>query len=362
MYYFSTLLISTMCYASGFFGQAWVHQEGELLSVNADKVDTAALLNEWCGACEKQCIIDHDIKHKLSISLSGVSCDQLLSELLSSASVSWDQHGTIYIFSKSNKGHWVPYKCQNRRASELELLLKPLLTPAAKGERMLSDDISQTLWLPKSFFLQHKEAIQALDQEKMLLNVHVSFLEQMMPKLQDSESLSPDAATISKWLLGEPVHASWLTVLGWISGLVEIGTLKYITHTDLTLQEGVLGEYKVDMYDQVKHKKAPTRSSVGSLKVQFIRMSTERVELHLVFSSGHKSKDRVEVFADTIVSLSPEESVLIAGSTQSKVYKQHQCPMWAQKLRHLHPLLCQTKQNNVSSQNFIALTLHQVSP
>ena len=82
--------ISVLCVfpqSASFFGPQWIHQTESGLSVQASAVAIAPLLQEWCQVCQKQCVIDHEIKQKLSLNLDCTSCEELLEQLSSAVTV-----------------------------------------------------------------------------------------------------------------------------------------------------------------------------------------------------------------------------------------------------------------------------------
>ena len=49
------------------------------------KVETAALLGEWCLVCNEQCVVDHGLKHKTTIHVTEIECELVLQMILASS-------------------------------------------------------------------------------------------------------------------------------------------------------------------------------------------------------------------------------------------------------------------------------------
>ena len=149
--------ISVLCVSSlqgaSFFGPQWIHRTESGLNVQASAVAIAPLLQEWCQVCQKQCVIDHEIKQKLSLNLDHTSCEELLEQLSSAVTV--EQVASGYAFKKQSKGSWAAYQCLHRSAQEISGLLKQVLTPAGKYEHFLTKftSILATLFIITSIAL-----------------------------------------------------------------------------------------------------------------------------------------------------------------------------------------------------------------
>ena len=87
--------------AAGFFGPQWIEAGINGLNIHANGVETAVILNEWCMVCKQQCVVDHELKSKLSINLENISCDDFISTLL--ATIDFERASNQWVFRKKSK-------------------------------------------------------------------------------------------------------------------------------------------------------------------------------------------------------------------------------------------------------------------
>ena len=172
--YLGIVVIIYHAQAASFFGTQWIHKSDKGLSINADNIPVASLLNEWCEVCAQQCVVDHELKAKLSVHLDERSCDEVKTVL--SENVWVDKEKALLLFRKQPKGDWVAYTCQKRVASDVAAKLKQVLLPAGKYEHIMADDVSSQVWIPKAFYEKHASMISLLDIGSPAYIVHISWV------------------------------------------------------------------------------------------------------------------------------------------------------------------------------------------
>ena len=138
------LIVACVCasWAASFFGPSLITKSEKGLSVQGQKVELASLLQEWCQHCGYQCIIQHDMKQKVSLDIEHASCQALQNHLLKDSDFEVSEEGVTRLFKKKSKGHWRAHIFHKRHASSVASHVKSLLSPAGMPSRSDAQGIS----------------------------------------------------------------------------------------------------------------------------------------------------------------------------------------------------------------------------
>ncbi len=350
---------------ASFFGPQWIKKTETGISVSANSVSVAPLLQEWCQICKKECVIDHDMKQKLSINLEETSCEVVLEQL--SAAVATEAVASGYSFKKQSKGSWAEYHCQNRSAQEVAALLKQVLTPAGKYEHLLADNISSMIWVPKDFYIKHLPLIQSLDTRKAHYMAHLSWL-RVNESRQQQYGHDNAHERIQLWLRGNPVEATIQEVFEWLKWLHKSGKVVSVAEMSLLLVENEYTEAKVHEIQQVvkidkkgikslveipqviKVKIFPTKTQPGSLELDvLLEESTVSSESVPYGQTSQNLKAKVPLSIGT--------SIMIGGVSRQEQVLQKTCLPVLGKVPILEHLFCMRKTRQESRQYARVLTV-----
>lgn len=364
----SVLCVSPLQSAS-FFGPQWIQQTDSGLSVHASAVAIAPLLQEWCQVCQKQCVIDHEIKQKLSLNLDQTTCEELLEQLSSAVSV--EQVSSGYAFKKQSKGSWAAYQCQHRSAQEMTELLKQVLSPAGKYEHFLTDNVSNLIWVPKTFFQHHQHLIQELDTPKQQYMAHINWLRVEDRNQQRFEGQNT-LALIDRWLQGYPVTASLHEVAGWLQGLNQSGLAQTLAQASVLLVEGETTESTLsETVPVIKVDKKGGKSVVAQPQALVIKITPTTIEkdtLELVVlleesSHGHTTLPQIENYQrfKSKVPLKIGSSIMLGGVSRQEAVKHKRCISILSSIPILGGLFCASSTALEARQYGLVLTVTEKS-
>ncbi len=361
--------ISVLCVSSlqgaSFFGPQWIHRTESGLNVQASAVAIAPLLQEWCQVCQKQCVIDHEIKQKLSLNLDHTSCEELLEQLSSAVTV--EQVASGYAFKKQSKGSWAAYQCLHRSAQEISGLLKQVLTPAGKYEHFLTDNVSNIVWIPKEFYQNHQAMIQKLDTPKKHYMVHISWLRVNEQSRQDFEG-GQILAPITRWLQGSPVTVSIQEVMGWLQGLNQTGVAHTVAEASALLVEGETTETKVsETLQTVRVDKKGGKGIVEQPQVLIVKITptqvlSDKLELEVLLEESSLGQAESSLSAanqsfKSKIPLRVGNSIMLGGVSRQERVVHKNCQSALGRVPIIGALFCKRLVAYESRQYGLVLTL-----
>lgn len=361
------VLCVTQSYGNSFFGTGWIEKKHDLLNVRTEKTDTAELLGEWCAVCEEQCIIDHDLKHKSSISILGATCEEVLNTVLECNGINMRTHGQVKVFTKGAKGEWRPVYLKRRKASEIAKIVGRLLSPSAKVEQVLSDDVANVIWLPKAFSDNHLNDVMALDILKQSYVLHLSWLEEVQPFSQLFHIDSQLNKEVINWITGRPVQIAMPKLLGWIDGMVNKGAVSILSQASLLLVDGeqnelrLLGSEEVFRRDKKGQRILQDTESCIKLLTKAVGMSGNRVDLDInledMFPYEGENGSTSSVILKTSVSLSSGQSLLIGGLSRESKVKKAVCPFVFAHIPIINKVFCNKDQRKERKRFILVVSL-----
>ena len=346
------MLFSGFSQAATFFGNEWFKKTDEGISVIADSVPLPLLLKEWCQVCEQDCIIDHDIKQKLSLNIEKSSCTGLLQAM--TAGVAVDNIGLGKVFQKKSKGEWTRYACAHRKPSEVASQLKKLLVGSAKGDQVLSDNPSGTVWIPKEFYHKHKELVKSLDSPKQQYNMHIAWFRVSEKDFATMGLIEPLGKPFTKWCLGEPLVLSKETVLNWLEQLEKRGIISTVSEVSMVLmdeetsQQGISEIRQTTRMDKKGNTVVMDIPESTTIKAKPQRQANGEIELNISIQDGYLPQEgfnykQSDILLEQPMVLRLGQSQMLSGLSRTEHLSTKRCFPLISRIPILGRIFCTSK-------------------
>ena len=366
--FLGTIAIISFSQASSFFGTQWIHRSESELTVNANNIPVSSLLNEWCEVCNQQCVVDHEIKSKLSLHLEKSSCDKLQTVLVDNI---WaKKENDLWQFRKQPKGDWVTYACKKRAASDIAAKLKHVLSPAGKFEHIMADDVSSQIWIPKVFYEKHSALISMLDVDSPAYVVHMSWVRLNERTLQDYSISEKTKKLLKDWVSGSPISTDAIDILELLSGLEKTGCISIISDLGVVLIEDTLLESRLEEYSStLRYDKKGKQQNMFLPQGIWVKINALHIQDKVIldilledrwFPDSLEANEETTLMFKTRVPIIIGQSLWLGGVTRNVDQNTRACLPIISKLPIIGRLFCKVTKVSTEKQYALIISVDQL--
>ncbi|MCP8352214.1 type II and III secretion system protein [Candidatus Synchoanobacter obligatus] len=348
------------------FGPKWLHIEKGQVSVQANGIVISGLLNEWCQVCDKQCVVDHEIKSKLSLNIPRMTCEDLYMVLTKGVEVT--TLADTLVFSKPAKGTWVPYPCSFRRPEEMAAKLKALLSPMGKYDHILADNVSGMLWVPKGFYDQHQAMIEAIDQPKKYYNVYLSWFRVDESAHWESMNHPWEEVLLRLWQ-GQAVNVSIEDLVRWLQRSDSRGSYTFLSDFSSAVVEGEAVEVVLEeVIQRTKRDKKGVPQWVdvpqGVMVNMTLHSQQDKVAIHIdlqdkLFDKSTEGYKQSMIQLNTVVEMEAGMSKMLSGFSRQEAVHKKQCTRPLSALPVIGRLFCHKTKVTEERQYALVIAVHE---
>ncbi|MDC3180638.1 hypothetical protein OAT84_00635 [Gammaproteobacteria bacterium] len=357
---YSLVYLSTLSHPASFFQQGIIGKTDDLLTIHAEKIELSSVVNAWCEACNKNCTIAHDSKHKINIHADHVSCDHLLKQILDVSDLIYQQSSQEMTFTHPTKGYWVSHQFQYRAVDEIKQLLLPLLGQSSKSY-LLSDAKTNTLWVPKAFYQTHKNQIFALDQVPQTYLLVLQFIRLNEDKTKDT--LFIPSQQLLQWL-NQPMPIQWLKASQQLQALEQEGVLTQSRSYQLPCQINQLSQSTIDetipipFYNKKGIKQLQTVTIGLHNEIKLISVVQNRLTFEIkIIDSSHSDTQQTNTQIQTTISIPIGHSTSVGKLHKSQQLILKKCPSILGAIPIVGALFCQKQRQQKDEEFYMIATV-----